>query len=359
LIVGMVGWLSGIGGGTGTYSRDVLVAWSKSVNAKGGINGHPIQLYVADDGGDDSRSVSIVRDFVENKHVIALLDYFGGSAVGVGNYVKTKNVPIIGGNIIEPVWSQNPMLFPQNAGTEGHFWGAAKLAVAAGVKKVATVYCTEVSACSQSNDTFLKYAQAAGLQVVYQGRISFTQPDYTADCLQMRNAGAQAVVPITENTSTIRLAQSCGRQQFHPIYDLQAVDDAVATIPEFEGSIGNLASFPWFLHSGSPPLAEYGQALQNYAPSHLNDGVDSQTDGWLAGKIFEKAAANVSDNPTSQEILAGLWGMKNESLGGLLEGGDVRTYTQGQPTPDTFCVYATKVQGGKWLAPQDLTPTCR
>ncbi|MHB8466644.1 MAG: ABC transporter substrate-binding protein [Acidimicrobiales bacterium] len=359
LIVGMVGWLSGIGGGTSTYSRDVLVAWSKWVNAKGGINGHPIQLYVADDGGDESRSVSIVHDFVENKHVIALLNYSGASVVGVGNYVKTKNVPIIGGNVTEQTWTQNPMLFPQDAATNGHFWGAARLASAAGVKKIATVYCTEVAACSQSNSTFVQYAHAEGLDVVYQGQISFTQPDYTAECLQMRNSGAQAVVPITENTSTVRLAQSCGRQGYNPIYDLQAVNDGMAAIPQFDNSIGNLASFPWFVHTGPPGVADYVQALQQYAPNRLTDGVDVQTDAWIIGTIFEKAAARVSDTPTAQEILQGLWKMKNETFNGLLLGGEARTFTQGQPTAETFCVYNTRIQGGKWTAPQGLTPVCR
>jgi branched-chain amino acid transport system substrate-binding protein len=359
LAIAMVGWMSGIGGQTSTYARDVLVAWSKAVNARGGINGHPVQLYVADDGGNEARSVSIVRDFVENKHVVALVYYTGGSAVGVANYAKSKNVPIIGGNIIEPVWTQNPMLFPTQAATEGHFWGAAKLALDSGLKKVATVFCTEVAACQQSNDTFVKQAKAVGVEVVYQGRISFTQPDFTAECLQMRNAGAQAVVPITENSSTVRLAQSCSRQGFKPTYVLQAVNDGMAKLPEFDKAIGNVATFPWFLHDGSPALTEYAQAMQRYAPKRVTDGVDVQTGAWVAAKTFERAAARVSDNPTSQEILAGLWAMKGEPLGGLLHGGMARTFVQGQPTPETYCVYDARVQGGRWTAPHGLDPVCR
>lgn len=359
LPIAMVGWLSGIGGQTSTYARDVLVAWSKWVNAKGGINGHPIQLYVADDGGNEARSVSIVRDFVENKHVVALVYYTGGSAVGVSNYAKSKNIPVIGGNIIEPLWTQNPMMFPTQAATDGHFWGAAKLALDSGAKKVATVFCTEVAACQQSNDTFVKYAKEVGIQVVYQGRISFTQPDYTAECLQMRNSGATAVVPITENSSTVRLAQSCGRQQYKPTYLLNAVNDGMAKIPEFDKSIGNLATFPWFLHGGYPGMDEYLQAMQKYAPNRVNDGVDVQAGAWAAGKTFERAAAKVSDNPTPQEILDGLWSMKSESLGGLLVGGLARTFTRGAPTPETFCVYDTRIQGGKWTAPRGTTPVCR
>lgn len=359
LVIGMVGWLSGLGGLTQGYARDALVAWSKSVNAKGGINGHPVQLYVADDGGNEARSVSIVRDFVENKGVIALVYYAGGSAVGVGNYAKSKNIPIVGGLEIEQLWTQNPMMFPTQPATDGQFWGIAKLAVQNGAKKAATVFCTEAAACQSTNDRFVAHAKELGLPVVYQGRISFTQPDYTADCLQMRNAGVDTVVPITENTSLVRLAQSCARQQFKPTYMIAAGSDAMAGQPVFDGAIGGLASFPWFLRGGHPGIDEYTAALQKYAPDRLTAGVDTQSAAWVAGKMFERAAAKVSDKPTSQEILDGLWSMKDESLGGLLAGGLARTFTRGQPTPETFCAYYVRITGGKWTAPQGITPVCK
>jgi len=359
LKIAMVGWLSGIGGQTTTPARDVLVAWSKWVNAKGGINGHPVQLYVADDGGNEARSVSIVRDLYENKHIIALVYYGSGSAVAVANYAKSVSLPIIGGVTVEAVWNQNPMMFPASASTDGHFWGAAKLALDAGAKKVATVYCTEVSSCQQSNDTFVKYAKELGLEVVYQGRISFTQPDYTAECLQMHNAGAQAVVPVTENSSIVRLAQSCDRQGYKPTWDLSTTNDGMVKLPQFDNAIGAVISFPWFLHGDSPAIAEYTQALQKYAPGRVDDGVDFQSGAWVAGKLFERAAAKVSDNPTKDEILEGLWAMRGESLGGLLPGGLARTFTRNQPTPETFCVFDPRIQGGKWVAPRGTTPICR
>jgi len=358
LRIATVGWYSGIAGATTAPMRDVLVSWSKAVNAKGGINGHPVELYVADDGGNEGRSVSIVRDFVENKHIVALVNYAPGSANGVANYMKTKNVPVIGGVVTDAVWHQNPMMFPTATGTEGHYWGSAKLLADSGVKKVGTVFCTETTSCQYSNDTFVKYAKEVGLDVVYQGRISFTQPDYTAECLQMRNAGAAAIVPVTESSSEVRMAQSCGRQGYRPTWVHSTASDQFATIPEFDGSVASLISFPWFARSGAG-IDEYVQALQKYAPKLLDGGVDFQSAAWVAGKTFERAAANVSDHPTAQEILEGLWSMRNESLGGLLVARTQRTFNRGQPTPDTFCVYLARVEGGKWSAPNGTTPVCR
>ena len=131
-------------------------------------------------------------------------------------------------------------------------------------------------------------------------------------------------------------------------------------VPEFEGAVAGLNAFPWFARSGSAAIDEYVQAFQKYAPDRLNgDGISTLTMGWLSAKIFEKAAAKVSDKPTSQDILNGLWAMKGETLGGLAPGGLARTFTRDQPTPETYCVFETRIRGGKWVAPQGLTPVCR
>jgi branched-chain amino acid transport system substrate-binding protein len=358
IIIGFVGPLSGIGGPTTVPERDAWVAWQKMVNARSGINGHPVHLLVGDDGNNESQALSIVRDFVENRGAIAI----SSSSANAGNlakYAQSRSLPIVGTSAAVPEWNQYPMLFPPYANLVGKLWGASRLAKNAGVKKVATVYCVEGSTCKYGSDAFVASAKAEGLQVVYQGGISITQPDYTAECLQMKNAGAELVVPVTDSSSAVRLAQSCGRQSFRPTWEVPVASDAMAKIPEYEGTIASLAAFPWFIRSGSPAVDEYVQALQNYAPNLLNNTVDSQTWAWLSAKLFEKAAAKVSDKPTSQDILTGLWAMRNETFDGLAPGGMARTFARDQPTPETYCVFEATIKGGKWVAPQGLTPVCR
>jgi branched-chain amino acid transport system substrate-binding protein len=193
------------------------------------------------------------------------------------------------------------------------------------------------------------------MQVAYSGQYSVAQPDYTAECLQMRNSGADSVFPVGEFQANVRLAQSCSRQNYRPRWLVTA-----ANIPEYEGAISASGTFPCFLRSGSPAVDEYVQAFQKYLPNRVGDGCHpSQVTGWLAGKLFEKAAANVSDKPTTEDILNGLWAMKGETLGGLLPGAMARTFTKDQPTPDVFCTFIVAVKDRKLVAPQGLTPLCR
>jgi hypothetical protein len=131
----------------------------------------------------------------------------------------------------------------------------------------------------------------------------------------------------------------------------------MAKSKDFEGALSATQAFPWFLRSGAPGLDEYVGALTKYAPARLSDGNSLQATGWASAKVFELAAQKVSDQPTTQDILNGLWAIKGATLGGLAPGGAARSYTRDQPTPDTYCVFSAQVQGGRWTG--SLKPICR
>jgi branched-chain amino acid transport system substrate-binding protein len=357
IVIGFVGWLSGSGGENVGATRDAWVAWSRAVNARGGINGHPVQLLIADHGGNESRAVAAARDFVENKGAIALTTGSGGPAVG--EYARSKNIPVVGSIATGGTWNSNPMLFPPFGAADANAWGTARLLKRAGKTKVAVAYCAESNDCSDGLARLKKAAAEEGIEIVSEQRFSVTAPDFTAECIQMRSSGADAVYPLGDTGSAVRMAKSCSRQNFRPVWISPILDDSIVQNPEFEGAIGVTPVFPWALRSGSPAIDEMTAALKTYAPARLAKGSIFLTEGWLSAKLFQKAAAKVSDKPTSQDILEGLWAMKGETIDGLASGRAARTFTRGQPTPETFCVFDTKLVGGKWTAPSGLTPICR
>ena len=354
IVIGYIAWLSGFGGDTISPSRDAWQAWAKSVNARGGINGHPVQLLVGDHGGDESRGLSIARDFVENKHAIALSLNPNGTAMT--EYAKSKSIPVIGSIVTGSTWDKNPMQFPPFGTELNTSWASAFLIKKNGMTKVASMFCAESADCEAGSTRFANAAKEAGIELVAKQRYSETQPDFTAECLQMRNAGAQAVYPTGSTAAMIRMAKSCSRQNFKPVWLSPTMDDSVAPIPEFENAIAQTPAFPWFLRAGNPGVEEYAAALAKYAPNRLTNGNTFMSWAWASAKLFEKAAQNVSDKPTSQDILNALWSMKGENLGGLIP---PRTFVRDKPTPETYCTYEGRVQGGKWVAPQGLALACR
>lgn len=355
IVVGLVGTFTGAAGASVTPARDTYLAWVKAVNAKGGINGHPVKVEVADDGGNLSQSLSLVREMVESKHAIAIA-YFGLSVVPITQYVNSKRVPVVGIGAYEGAWNANPMLFPELAGVEGHFESTVPVIQKTGKTKVGLLYCTDNPSCKADVGMITTAAKGTSLKIVATRGITFTQPDFTAECLALKKAGADVVVPLTISVSIGHIAQSCGRQGYKPTYVTTVADDNMLKVSDLNGAYSVTAGFPWFLRSGSPAVQEYADALQKYAPDLDKNGLDVQTWGWISGKLLEKAAANVSDTPTSQEILDGLWSTKNDTLGGLTT---ARTFVKDKPASEVLCAFESKISDGKWSAPQGTTPICK
>ena len=91
-----------------------LQIWAKWVNSKGGVNGHEVQLFSADDAGDGARHRALVQDLVESKGVLAFVSQpstvAGRSSV---EYLNAKRVPVIGLQAGESWAYESPMFFPQ------------------------------------------------------------------------------------------------------------------------------------------------------------------------------------------------------------------------------------------------------
>jgi branched-chain amino acid transport system substrate-binding protein len=72
-------------------------------------------------------------------------------------------------------------------------------------------------------------------------------------------------------------------------------------------------------------------------------------EGWVSGKLVERAAAALTaDRPTSAQLLAGLWTVKNDTLGGLTS---PLTFTANQPATPTSCGFLITIKAGTWISP--------
>jgi branched-chain amino acid transport system substrate-binding protein len=76
---------------------------------------------------------------------------------------------------------------------------------------------------------------------------------------------------------------------------------------------------------------------------------------WTSGVLFQKAAAALPANPTTNDLFAGLWKIKNDTLGGLAP---PITYTKGGLPSGSNCFFLVRVSGGKWIAPNGSRSQC-
>ena len=82
--------LTGIFGKDGNLVKDAYTLWKDTVNAKGGINGSPVEIIFYDDKSDPATSAKLIEQLVVSDKVDLLLGGFGSDAVFAGSAVAEK-----------------------------------------------------------------------------------------------------------------------------------------------------------------------------------------------------------------------------------------------------------------------------
>jgi branched-chain amino acid transport system substrate-binding protein len=326
-------------------------AWAADVNARGGLNGHPVSVSFADDGGDPNRALSIVRNFVEKDKVLAIFAEHGPVTVAaVMPYLEQKGVPRVGSVEGNAAVDTSPVSFHPTVGADkGTSWShiLPLHEMAPNVKRIYTIYCREVQNCKNFNDhiTTDGFAKQLGMEVVGSSQSSLAQPSYTAEIVAAQSAGAEAVVVIMENASVARVARDAKRQGGKLIIATQQSMDTESFYKNggdaVEGVIGGTATAAW---AYSAKMKPYRDAMDRYAPGAEKG--DFGAAAWASGKLMEAGAARLSDNPTPAELLVGLHALRNETLGGIVP---PLTFPQGRSRVNVnHCLVVGKVVNGKF-----------
>jgi branched-chain amino acid transport system substrate-binding protein len=327
--------------------------WVAATNAKGGLRCQKINYVVADDGGDPSRHQALVRQQVEQGKVQAFLQM---SAVLTGNtsvdYIRSKRIPVIGSDTVFDHFYSEPMYFPQQVSArpmlQAGIYGAGELAKLTGKSKFGLLYCVEAPICTTFAQEAKALAPKAGMEFAYGGQISVAQPSYLAECQAARDAGVEILWLANDPSGMSRTARSCASVNYRPQYIAFALDAGTnpAHDQNLEGMALSLGTAPWFVNS-TPATAEYHEASKTFAPGQATD--PGTLTGWVSGKILEKAAAqSPAATLDSAGILAGLWTIKDDDLGGLTS---PRIFRQDQPAQEGRCWWLVQTVKGKWTSP--------
>jgi branched-chain amino acid transport system substrate-binding protein len=355
-----VGTHSGVGGATLFPVVQGVQVWVQHINARGGLNGHEVKLILFDDGGDPARHRAQVQEAIERHKAIAFL---GNTEVlsgrGSVEYLTQKRVPVVGMDTGEPWAYQSPMYFPQSSAGDALTYtfvaSIAQLMVPAGKKKLGTLVCAEAQICTDADRIFGDNAPKLGFDHVYRAKASLTQPDFTAECLAARNAGVEVFFIMLVTNTTQRAAASCARQGYRPNFATASaiVADRLKDDPNFDGLVAPSQVFPWY-QTGTPATDEYQQAMRTFGKD-VAPGAAPPV-GWAAGKLMERAAANLPEPPTSAAILEGLWALKADTLGGITA---PLTFVRDQPPTPVSCWFNMAIRDGAWVSPDGFRMHCR
>lgn len=364
IVIGQTLASSGLVGAAIAGLRTGLAVWAKDVNARGGVQCHPIQLIQLDDASDPARVSANWNQMVNERGAVAVVG--GGVPIAIAalrSSAERDKVPVVGGDVTAVDWVQSPYLFP-TGGTpltsyDGGVIDAAR--VAQGPLKAGIFYCVEASICTSLKNNLPKSAERAGAALGPITAVSLTQPDFTSECQTMKAAGVNIIFFGLDGSASIRAARSCASLNYFPTIATGAIAVSAAAAAD-----AGLRRNNTFLGSGVVPymttdtagIRAFHDATKRYAPSAAED--QQTLLGWAAGKLFEAALAKVSakaraGNVTTDMVLEGLWQLKNEKLDGLSPGA---TFTKGSPAKSIDCYYGLRLDEKGFGAVNGSKPVC-
>jgi branched-chain amino acid transport system substrate-binding protein len=191
-----------------------LDAGVKKVNDAGGINGRKVKLVVLDDGFDAARSVANIRRLGDQEKVFAVVSPMGSAQLpGSWGYVKTKGIPVVG-----PILPPDPKMesvFLLQTGHTDQIRVAVDFMAKNGVKKVGVI--AQANELGQSIiDGVEKQAPIDDIAVAPTQMLEPTAVDVSSAVLNMKNAGADAVVFGANNTQAALVMKEAKKLNWSP-----------------------------------------------------------------------------------------------------------------------------------------------
>jgi branched-chain amino acid transport system substrate-binding protein len=333
-------------------------AWVADVNARGGLAGHPVKITLIDDGADPARALAAARRLIEEEKVVAFLGTHAAVTLQATiRYIEEQGVPVLGSCGCNQVSDTSPMIFEAGVtAPTGNAWmHMLPLLQLSQRRSVALLYCREAQLCPIIADTIKKLAPQAGIDIRYEAGISLAQPDYTAEVIAARSAGADAAILVADNPTTMRVMSSARRQNYDLVVSVNhSAHDTrfLAFGPPVEGVLTGSIVAPW---DASPKMADYRAAMDRWLPGSVKASLGAQT--WVLGKLLEHLAPQLpAGELSSADILKALHSLDRETLGGIMP---PTTYRPGVGHADTNqCTIPLTVSGGRFVPPKGETFAC-
>lgn len=352
--IATLGTFTGILGTVLEGSPRTIAAWVQYTNAHGGLNGHPIKYIVADDQGDAATSLTLAKRLVENDRIIAMVgNIMAFGFDGVEQYMRSKNIPMIGGESINKGWTTSPIAFPTTPQVGLQIAAGFKQFVDQGKTKFGMLYCLEVSAlCTQLKDEVK--ASPVGKYLTETQQVSLAAPSYTSQCLRLKQAGIEVLSTIMDTAGASRVVKDCATQGYKPQIVLAAID-ATKDMPRTPGLENALipAGVVSPATPGIPGLVKYREIMSTYGAKVGDSGFGMH--GYTSAELLLVVSKGLSDAPSPAELLVALRKVKNETLGGMVAG---FTFGTGKAVTTKPCVFLWGVSGGKFSAPQGAKQFC-
>lgn len=195
--IGAIVDASGPAASLGEPERDTLKMLAEELNAKGGINGHPVELIILDNKSLESEAVLAAKRLIDQDKVLAIIGCSQSStSLAILDTVTKAQVPTISmaasAKITTPVKDRR-WIFKTAQSDITVANKIAKYLVSKGIKNVAFLSVNNTFGDSGLSN-FEKAAKDFGLNIILKEKFEATDSDMTAQLAKVKASKAQATV---------------------------------------------------------------------------------------------------------------------------------------------------------------------
>ncbi|QWV95451.1 ABC transporter substrate-binding protein [Geomonas oryzisoli] len=282
----------------GEPEKNTLELLVKEINAKGGINGSKIELFIYDTGGDATKAVQLANKLIKNDKVAAIVGpSTTGESMAVISIAEKEQIPLVscaaGIKITDPV---RKWVFKTPA--NDHV-AAEKILIQAEKLKQKNIALITVSDSfgSSGREQLKQMATKRGFRVVADEVYSPKDTDMTAQLTKIKAAKPDAIICWGTNPGPAIITRNIQQLGIKtPVYQSHGVASKkyieLATAQAAEGIVlpaGKLAVFDLL-----KPTDPQAKLLKDYNTDYKkNYGVEASTFGGYAYDGFQLIAAAI------------------------------------------------------------------
>ncbi|MFF4033312.1 ABC transporter substrate-binding protein [Streptomyces sviceus] len=362
---------SPVGGSAFTGPRDGAKAYFERLNARGGLDGHRIEVRECDDGGSGVGDNTCVHRLIDEDKVVALvattvLDYAGASRV------SHARVPDIGGQPIGAAYDTWPHLYgiygslaPRD-GTTG--WDGKQY----GGTEVYRYFKREHGARTAAVVSYNQAASAAYARLVEQGlkaegykvvteQVDFALPNFRAVAADLKEQGADLVFDAVDSHGNAQLCEAMDKAGVEVTAKVTNVQNWTSTVqddykdaPRCRNALWATGSSRNFEDVGNAAVREFRDATKG-----LRTHSQWQLEGWAAAKWFAAAAQSCAPQGITRACVdAHMNRSQDYTADGLLL--PVRFERLAEPPKSRrTCLSVARWQDGRgWVSQGDMDRTC-
>ena len=284
-----------------------MQSYFNMVNEAGGIYGRKIKLEVADDGFNPANTVTIVKKFVTEDKVFAVVGGLGTpGCLAVMDYLNEQKVPFVyqaSGVSKISIPAKNYVFAVQpNYINEGQIF-AKYVASTLGLKNIAVLYSNDdtgnegLTGIKQGVDKF-------GGKIVLESPFPATETDFTSYLLKVQASNADALILYATGVATggmvVKTAKSLGLTQklFLPYPHSGIIATAGAAA---EGVY--VTGWADFSNHKDPGVAKFFSIWNKYYPKDDQLTFSYAVAGFVAAEVFTEAVRRSGPYPTRDSLV--------------------------------------------------------